>query len=277
MSRLPNFIVAGAMKGGTCATRANIARNRHKEVYVCNRDRKIEVFEKLCKENNKPIEFYTHMKQDAPYSGEIDYFCNDDVYALGEDYYKAFFDTDKKVIGDISPNYMYLDENPNTHKRMHALIPDCKIIFLLRDPIRRAFSHWNHIAELMPKWSEELQEERFYDTIIKYPDAHNSVRNRGLYHDNIVQYMELFGRENIKVVQQEVLKQDTKKTLSDIIQFAGASRPMNNLNMVNTHTRQYYTKIDARSHTFLQEFYGDEVAKLKKLLPDLNYDLWNKY
>ena len=277
MSRLPNFIVAGAMKGGTCATRANIARNKHQEVFVCNQAHKLKVFDRLCEENDKPLEYYTHMKQDAPYSGEIDYFSNDKVYALGEDYYKAFFDVDKKIIGDISPNYMYLDENPETHKRMHALIPDCKIIFILRDPIKRAFSHWNHLAQLMPKWSKGLQEEEFYDTIIKFPEGHNSIRNRGLYHNNIVQYMELFGQENVKVYQQEALQANTRDTLTDIIRFAGAQKPMNNINMVNTHTRQYYQTIDERSHKFLQEFYADEVANLKKLLPYLDFTLWNNY
>lgn len=275
MKRLPSFIVAGAMKGGTSSTRANISFNNHNEVFIPNKNTKAKSIENLLETNDKAKQYYKDIEPNV--SGEIDYFCKDELYELGEDYYKAFFDTDKKIVGDVSPNYMYLNENANTHKRIKQLIPDCKIIFLLRDPIRRAFSHWNHLIQIKPEWSGGIEEDTFYESITKFPESGNAICDRGLYSNNIKQYIDVFGRENIMIVQQEQMKIDTFETLNKIIQFAGAQAPLNKKRVLYVHERTYEATLDDKSKQFLQGFYREEVQELKKLFPELNYKLWNKY
>ena len=57
MKRLPSFIVAGAMKGGTSSTRANISFNNHNEVFIPNKNTKAKSLENLLETNDKAKQY----------------------------------------------------------------------------------------------------------------------------------------------------------------------------------------------------------------------------
>ena len=76
---------------------------------------------------------------------EVHFFEADPLFDTGEpDYrlYHAFFKPRSwhRLVGEATPGYMYCEDVP---RRIHAYNPDMKIILSLRNPIDRAFSHWN--------------------------------------------------------------------------------------------------------------------------------------
>lgn len=280
MSKVPSFFVIGCVKGGTVAIRDNLVANNHPEIYLPTKLIKEFIIIDQARKNGRTVEFYLDIKENR--CGEMDFFCNDNLYELGLDYYKAFFNTDKTLIGDISPNYLYLDENPKTAERIKELVPNAKIVISLRDPITRAYSHWNHFLKEdfpKPKWTEGIIDDNadFYTTIRKNEGARNIIRDRGLYYDNVIKWIQMFGRENVHFIQQEQMKRHTWKVLNNMVQFAGIKKSLNIKNILTRHSRSYDKPIDESSVEYLREFYRDDVNKLKELLPRFEFTLWNNY
>jgi hypothetical protein len=103
---LPTFVVVGAMRSGT----SSLARwlRPHPEVFLA-----------LPKE----LHFF------------------DEQYDRGTDWYRRrFADVDgERAVGEATPSYLYRGE---AVERMAALLPDARLIAILRDPIERAYSHY---------------------------------------------------------------------------------------------------------------------------------------
>ena len=81
---------------------------------------------------------------------EIHYF--DLHYAAGERWYRAMFPTHHRlaapngtghrlITGEASPYYLF---HPLAAQRAGALVPDARLVVLLRDPVERAWSHYRH-------------------------------------------------------------------------------------------------------------------------------------
>jgi hypothetical protein len=81
---------------------------------------------------------------------EVHYF--DVNYARGEDWYRAMFPTERalggagaagrrSITGEASPYYLF---HPLAAERAAQLVPDARLIVLLRDPVERAWSHYLH-------------------------------------------------------------------------------------------------------------------------------------
>lgn len=62
-------------------------------------------------------------------------------YDNGPDWYRSFFSAreSEKEAGEISPSYIMIEEAP---KRIHDWNPEAKLIFVFRDPVERAYSHY---------------------------------------------------------------------------------------------------------------------------------------
>ncbi len=106
---LPNFLIIGAQKGGTTSLYAYLAQHPN-------------VAEALTK--------------------EVHYF--DYHYSQGLSWYKAHFPLASrmkdKITGEATPYYLY---HPHAASRVQQLLPNAKLIILLRDPVERAYSHYN--------------------------------------------------------------------------------------------------------------------------------------
>ena len=54
------------------------------------------------------------------------------------------FDPGARVRGESSPNYTAYPHHLGVPERMHSVIPDAKLIYVVRDPLLRIASHWVH-------------------------------------------------------------------------------------------------------------------------------------
>ena len=107
-----SFVVAGAQKGGTWALHTYL--REHPE---------------LCLPREKELHFFD---ADRFFAAEpVDYAP-----------YHALFDPrpPQRLLGEVTPAYMYW---PAAGERMARYNPAMRIIMVLRNPITRAFSHWN--------------------------------------------------------------------------------------------------------------------------------------
>lgn len=230
---LPNFICVGAQKAGT-STLHNLLK-QHPDICL-------------------PKEKETH------------FFINgEDKYAQGISWYSQYFFThcqEEKMIGEISPGYLYMDYIP---KRLcHDLGTDLKLIFLLRNPIQRAYSGYlmtKRIAADPLDFEEAIIQEA--ERIGKDEKSLKmySYGSRGLYNKQIEEYLKYFPIENMFfIVFETELIQNTKKTMQELCNFLDLSPFSFQLDIQKNIARE------AKSKKLMHFLYADRFLSLRKKL-----------
>lgn len=161
-----------------------------------------------------------------PERKEAHFFDIDERFDKGLDWWlQTFFKGDKnnKKIGVFTPEYLFFKNIPERIKEV--LGTDLKIIIVLRQPARRAYSHYlmskrrgfenlDFKTALKEEYSR-LKEDTYYNK------NHFSYISRGLYYDQIKRYIDVFGRENVKVFifENNIINNidDTLKQLQDFV------------------------------------------------------------
>ena len=144
------------------------------------------------------------------------------VYRDKKEYLKLFDRvTDEKAIGDATPTYLW---DPDAPKLIHDVVPDAKIIIMLRDPLQRAYSHF---LKLVSSGTDQFP---FIDSIKRAvkapPDFSGRVVDAGMYYEQVKRYLEIFPREQIKIFVFEEFVKEPKKVVKEILDFIGIDEPV---------------------------------------------------
>jgi len=170
-----------------------------------------------------------------PLNKEIHYF--DLNYARGVTWYRARFPYSYQLRGramtlDASPYYL---AHPLVPQRVTDLLPGAKLIVLLRNPVDRAFSHYQHevrggreslsFAEAIERESERLagEEERLRQEPAYYSYNHHrySYMLRGVYIEQLQRWARHFPRSQLLVLQSEWLFRDPAAATEAVQGFLG--------------------------------------------------------
>lgn len=270
----PNFLVVGVMKGSTSAAAWNL--NKHDDVFCLTpywKD-KVNTFY-----GYNTDDFTGGLAQES--SKETDFFCLQDNFNLGRDIYESYFPQSKVAIGEASPNYFHLEEAlyPKTIENIGLTLGSPKIIILLRDPISRSFSHWNHIQRPGAGFGARFKGRTFNESteLTSNPGAKNSILNRSKYVDNINKYRNAFGAENVYVGIQEEIKANPAVEYNKIFNFLGVTDLPLDTTYNAIHEASYDTTLDEPTKTWLKSYFKSDVDAVKALYPDLDYSKWNTY
>ena len=246
----PNFIIVGAQKAGTTA-----------------------LFEILNQ----------HSKITSSISKEINYFDNDKLFRKKNlsNYHKyfplSFQVPEGNILFEATPEYLY---HPNVAQRIYQYNPRIKIIIVLRNPIERAISAWtmyHHHLTIGP--NKHLHDSRPFDLAIKkeidnikninfYSDVRGYVK-RGIYYDQIKQYLNHFPIQNILFIESRELKKEFNTTLNKTLDFLN----LNHEKIENKIVHQSKVKplpFD-KEKDLLKEFYAPYNEQLFALI-DKKYD-----
>jgi hypothetical protein len=170
-----------------------------------------------------------------PLGKEIHYF--DFLYDRGLRYYRGRFPYRHRLRRgaltlDATPYYLI---HPLVPERAAQLLPDVKLIALLRNPVERAFSHYQHevrggreslsFAEAIEQESERLagEEERLRNEPGYYSWNHHrySYTRRGLYLEQLRRWLQHFPRSQLLVLQSEWLFRDPRAATAAVHRFLG--------------------------------------------------------
>ena len=187
--RLPDFLVIGTQKGGTTSLQQLLARHR-------------QVFLPPCKEVHY---FSLHHEQPASW-------------------YAAHYSdaTDGQLCGDITPFYLFHPEIP---QRIRALLPQVKLIALLRDPVERALSQVFHARRLgfeplQPAAALAAEPARLASGDPFSLQKHSYVA-RSRYLEQLQRYDALFPAEQLLVLRSEDLFNSTETIWTQLQNFLG--------------------------------------------------------
>jgi hypothetical protein len=233
--RTVDFIICGTQKGGTSALDAYL--REHPE--ICMADKK-----------------------------EVHYFDKEKHFSSGKpDYseYHTFFRPRKshKILGEATPLYMYWKDVP---RRIWEYNSNMKIIVILRNPIERAYSHWNMTRT---KNSEDLS---FWDAIKKenercsnaLPRQHRkySYIDRGFYLVQLRRIWSYFPKERVLVIKNEDLKQKPQDTLDNLCEFLEINK-FKDVVPKNVHSRPYVSSMSKKEKDYLKSIFEHEIKELE--------------
>ncbi|MGH9436880.1 MAG: sulfotransferase domain-containing protein, partial [Terriglobia bacterium] len=200
---LPDFIIIGAQKAGTTSLFSYLRQHPQ-----------------LLPSCVKEIHFF-----DGGLNPNIDNF------GKGQAWYRAHFPLRKNLGADqktfeASPLYIF---NPLAPRRIFELIPEVKIIALLRNPTERAISDYFHERrgnrESLPIYEALQQEDKRLESVINSKDFKNSVfirhsyKSRGLYKEQLERYLGFFPRQRILLLGSEKFFADPNEALRRVFEF----------------------------------------------------------
>lgn len=205
------------------------------------------------------------------YRKEVHFFDNN--YKKGEAWYRAFFPTKREKEAqeskgksfhtiDASPYYMF---HPHVAARAKKLVPNAKIILILRDPVDRAVSHYNHELRkgtetlAMPEAfkTEEKRISAGLDKMLK-DESYNSLAynqfsylKRGKYIEQIQAWKQHFADEQMRIVMYDDFVADTQGIMDEMFSFIGVE-PMKLSGLDKRHNQHAHsTKADSELVQYL--------------------------
>ncbi len=249
---LPDFLVIGAQKAGTTALYAYLR---------------------------------WHPGIGGPSWKEVSFF--DRHYRRGEAWYRGHFPNALRgwiaersngrplVVGEASPSYMF---HPLAPQRVHDLVPDVRLIALLRNPADRAYSHYQHEVALgrEPLSFEQAldaEEERLRGEVERMTDDSSYFSHewwdhtylaRGRYAEQLERWFAVFPREQLLVVPSADLDDRPGETYAGILEHVGVET--HELDCYPRLFRREYSAMSPETRERLADYYAEPNRRLSELL-----------
>ncbi|WP_420455805.1 sulfotransferase family protein [Rubrivirga sp.] len=144
---------------------------------------------------------------------ELSFFAAERTWGRGADWYRAWFSPDDPVRGDVSPAYATAPVLGGVPERIHALVPDVRLVYLVRDPIDRIVAQYAHA------WWQGTETRPLPEAVRASPDAYVA---RSRYFFQIERYLPYFDARQLLVVDQDDLLRRRRATLGEVFAFVGA-------------------------------------------------------
>jgi len=223
---------------------------------------------------------------------EIHYF--DSNYNIGITWYKSFFPTvfsknmqklykRKFVTGEASPMYIF---NSIVPKRMSKVLPHVKLIAILRNPIDRAYSHYNMqvkngyetlsfeeaINSEEKRISGEREREEQNENYVGINLRDYSYLSRGLYVNQLKSWMNYFPKNQFLILSTEDLEDNPNLIVNQIFEFLEIPPyKIHNLQKLNVGE---YKSMNTSTRMKLIDYFKPYNEQLNRLL-NRNFD-WDK-
>ena len=243
---LPAFIIIGAQKGGTTSLYNYLIQ--HPQIAAAQ---------------EKEIRFFDYK------------------YANGLDWYRAHFPRRRSagaprtlISGEASPNYLY---DPRPPARIAQLLPDVRLIVLLRNPVDRAFSSYQMnirrgyetlgFAEALAAEAERLdgELERVESGAIRVSRARQyySYIDRGRYAEQLERWLRYFARDRLLLLRSEDFFTRPAEALCTTLAFLDL--PEHAIDTHQVHNAGHYAELDPVLRTRLQAEFVDHNRRLAAL------------
>jgi len=201
---------------------------------------------------------------------EVHYFDNESEFLSEpnyDNYHKFFTEFDNnKLHGELTPIYIYWRESI---RRIYEYNKKMKIIIVLRNPIHRAYSHWNMERSKDKEWLsfyEALTIERLrLEEALPLQHRVFSYVDRGYYSKQIKNVWKYFKKENVLILRHELLKYQAPSVLSTIAGFLEIS-DFPNIENANVHQGDYNAPMNSESRKYLIEAFKNEIHNIEEML-----------
>jgi hypothetical protein len=239
---LPDFLVIGAQKAGTTALYAYLR---------------------------------WHPAITGPSWKEVSFF--DRHWWRGEAWYRGQFPLRSRgrLVGEASPSYLF---HPLAPERAFAVVPGAKLVALVRDPVDRAYSQYQHevalgreplsFEEALAAEAERTRGE--VERLLGDPRAFShawwdhTYAARGLYAEQLERWLAVFPREQLLVVTTDELGERPAESYASILAFLGA--PPHQLDEYPRVFDRDYAPMEPETRAALSARFTEPNRRLEALL-----------
>jgi len=204
---------------------------------------------------------------------ELHFFDKDKVFtslfpSLHYAQYHSFFQQQKnhKITGEITPSYMYWEPSA---VRIWKYNPKIKLIFVLRNPIERAFSHWSYNKQLgIESLNFEdaiMQEESRCRNSLPKQNMKWSYTQRGFYTNQIRRFQRLFPSEQMIIINYDDYIRTPENTLNDLTHFLDI-KPFPYIKEIHKNKTINKPEITQKEFLLLKKVFYYEIKNLEDLL-----------
>jgi hypothetical protein len=232
-NKIPNLFIVGAPKAGTTF-----------------------LYHKL-KEN--PSLFFTRIK-------ELNHFSHDEIVdsnsyyqdfkIKSSDKYFKFYEnsTAEKFLVDTSVSYFAY---PNTAQKIYNFNPNAKIVIILRNPIKRAFSHY--LMDLRMEYAE-LSFMEYISNPTKYSSHFHQYVKNSCYFENCAKYINQFKAPNVCILILEEIEKDLPKLFNFLdLDYSDVNIDTSEKLNANKKPRNFISRILQKNRNL--------TSKIKLILP----------
>jgi hypothetical protein len=170
------------------------------------------------------------------------------------------------AVGEVTPSYLYWKP---AMERIRNYNSEIKLIILLRNPIDRAFAHWNmqRFKDREPlNFLDALKEE---PRRLAQPLAVESRRfayvDRGFYSAQLECVFKFFRRDQVHIIKFENFRDRKQETLDSIFDFLGVKR-LRSVRDQDRNVVPYGRAMTPEERKYLLEVFSAEIGKLEQLL-----------
>jgi len=147
---------------------------------------------------------------------ELHFFDKDENYNRGEMYYRSRFPLTRNikpghVVIEATPKYVY---DKNTPLRLKTVVPDAKLILLLRNPTERTISNYFH--NVSRGYEKRSLKEIFLDNN-NFSDE--EIVARSLYVEQLERYSDYIKQKKILLLKSEDLFHHREETLNKVCNY----------------------------------------------------------
>jgi hypothetical protein len=177
---LPTFLVIGSLKGGTTSLVQYLST--HPDVFM-------------------------------PENKETGFFVERLAWRCGLDWYEDLFADagHATAIGEASPTYTLYPSLPGVPERIASVLPDVRLVYVVRHPIERMRSQYLHAV------AREQEHRTMTRAFLETPEYMDGSR----YATQIDQYLQYFDPAQLLVVTSESLRDDRAATVRRVFEFIG--------------------------------------------------------
>lgn len=184
----PNFLVIGALKSGTTWLFNRL--REHPEVFLPER---------------KELNFLHYEQVSHRWSEYWDYFA------------KA--DSRTKAVGEISPRYL---SSPRAHERAAKIMPEGRIIAILRDPVSQLASNYWHTRR--QNFHQPVPIKHAPDPIEALDEYPEQLWEPIRYGTHLVKWLQHFNRSHILLIEYERLHEAPQLAFNEVCSFLEIDR-----------------------------------------------------
>jgi hypothetical protein len=187
---------------------------------------------------------------------ELNFFIKERNWDRGVEWYSRHFDPGAEVRGEASPNYTAYPHHAGVPERMHSIVPDVRMIYLVRDPVERIAAHWVH------NYAKRREKGDMAATVM-HPNTTYVLRSQ--YFMQLTQFLHRFPAEQILIVDQADLRRRRVETLKEIFSFVGVDPGFEHPGFVRerhrTGRKHRSTKLGRRLERFGLRVFGGKLPR----------------
>lgn len=156
---------------------------------------------------------------------QLNFFSRDD-WQNQLDWYERQFPIAAEIRGESTPNYSVFPLLGDVAERIHQVIPDTRLIYIVGDPLKRITSQW------VQWYTDEPRGTSVYvgaanrvlpltEALEDWDKPDNPYVAPSRYATQLERYLRYFPQDRIAVVDQDALRRDRQETLETVFRFLG--------------------------------------------------------